>query len=80
VALQYVGAFLSVCHLVFGTLLFSSLFFIGVNEAVLMILRFVISAIVCRFVLAFEVGGMIRIEEGRLYRNIVQAPERIEAE
>lgn len=73
--LQYTGAFLSVCHLVFGTLLFSSLQFIGVGDAVILILRLIASATFCRVVLQFEVGGMIRVDKKMVYRGIVQAEE-----
>ncbi|KAK6526130.1 hypothetical protein TWF281_011166 [Arthrobotrys megalospora] len=74
VLLQYVGAFMSVLYLVFGTLLFSSLLFIGLSEAVLLILRLVASATICRVLVQFEVGGMIQVDEKRVYRGIVQAP------
>ncbi|KAK6343719.1 hypothetical protein TWF730_011308 [Orbilia blumenaviensis] len=74
VLLQYVGAFLSVLYLVFGTLMFSSLLFIGLSEAVLLIIRMVGSAAICRILVQFEVGGMIRVDERRVYKGIVQAP------
>jgi hypothetical protein len=73
VILQYTGAFMAVCHLVFGTLLFSSLLFIAVGEGMELVLRLIASATVCRIVLQFEVGGMIRVGEDRVvYRGIVQ--------
>ncbi|KAF3933730.1 hypothetical protein ABW19_dt0205245 [Dactylella cylindrospora] len=74
VGLQYTGAFLSVLYLVFGTMLFSSLQFIGVGQAVELIIRLVASATVCRILVQFEVGGMIRVDERRVYKGIVQAP------
>lgn len=76
VALQYLGVFASVWHLVFGTLLFSSLLFIGLEEASFLILRFVASAFFCRLLIQFEIGGMIKVEQHRLYRGIVQPSER----
>lgn len=72
VVLQYTGALLSVCHLMFGTLLFSSLQFIGLGDAVILILRLIGSAVFCRIVLQFEVGGMIKVDAQRVYRGIVQ--------
>lgn len=72
VALQYTGAFIAVCHLVFGTLLFSSLLFIEVGNAMVLILRLMASAVACRMVLQFEVGGMIKADERRVYKWIVQ--------
>lgn len=80
VALQYTGAFIAVCHLVFGTLLFSSLQFIGVSDAVTLILRMIASATFCRILLQFEVGGMIRVNNQRVYKGIVQAEETKESE
>lgn len=74
VVLQYAGAFLSVLYLVFGTILFSSLTFIGLGQAVELILRFVASATLCRLLVQFEVGGMIQVDERRVYRGVVQAP------
>ncbi|RDW63315.1 hypothetical protein BP6252_10860 [Coleophoma cylindrospora] len=75
VVLQYTGAFVSVCHLMFGTLLFSSLQFIGVGDAVILIMRLIASATFCRIVLQFEMGGLIRVDEKRVYKGIVQAEE-----
>jgi hypothetical protein len=72
VVLQYTGAFTAVCHLVFGTLLFSSLIFVEVGNAVVLILRLIASATACRMILQFEVGGMIKVDERRVYRWIVQ--------
>ncbi|KAF3152618.1 hypothetical protein TWF569_002924 [Orbilia oligospora] len=74
VMLQYLGAFLSVLYLVFGTLIFSSLLFIGLSEAVQLIMRLIASAAICRILVQFEVGGMIQVDERRVYKGIVQAP------
>ncbi|KAK6507994.1 hypothetical protein TWF481_006413 [Arthrobotrys musiformis] len=74
VMLQYLGALLSVLYLVFGTLMFSSLLFIGLGEAVQLIMRLIASAAICRVLVQFEVGGMIQVDERRVYRGIVQAP------
>ena len=73
VALQYTGAFFSLCHLVFGTLLFGSLIFLGVGDAIELVLRLVASATISRIVLQFEVGGMIKVDPRRVYRGIVLA-------
>lgn len=60
----------------FGTLLFASLVFIGINEAVVLIVRFIFSAVACRIVLQFEVGGMIKVAKSRVYKFVVQAHEK----
>ncbi|KAH0533899.1 hypothetical protein FGG08_007481 [Glutinoglossum americanum] len=46
------------CHILFGTLAFSSLLFIAVKDALTVATRFIASAIVCRAILVFELSGM----------------------
>ena len=76
VTLQYIGAFLAMIHLLFGTMVFSSLLLIGVKEAFYLILRFIGSATVCRLLLQFEVGGMIKLgNRRRVYRGVVQGED-----
>ncbi|KAL8711810.1 MAG: hypothetical protein Q9220_003754 [cf. Caloplaca sp. 1 TL-2023] len=73
VSLQYAGAFMALIHLLFGTMVFSGLLLIGVKEALVLILRFIISATVCRLLLQFEVGGMIKVGGRRgVYKGVVQ--------
>jgi hypothetical protein len=73
VGLQYIGALTALVHLVFGTAMFSSLLYIGNGDAIPLIMRFITSAVVCRVILQFEIGGMIRVgEERAVYRGIVQ--------
>jgi hypothetical protein len=45
-------------HILFGTLVFSSLTFIAVADAVPVAARYMGSAIVCRGILMFELSGM----------------------
>jgi hypothetical protein len=75
VALQYAGAFFSILHLVFGTLLFGSIIFLGVADAVEPVMRLIGSATISRLVLQFEVSGMIKVDPSRVYKGIVQASE-----
>ena len=73
VGLQYIGALTALVHLVFGTAMFSSLLYIGNGDAIPLIMRFIVSAVICRVILQFEIGGMIRVgEERSVYRGIVQ--------
>jgi hypothetical protein len=73
VILQYIGALAALVHLIFGTAMFSSLLYIGNTDAIPVILQFVASAVVCRIVLQFEIGGMIRLGEERVaWKGIVQ--------
>ncbi|KJZ75836.1 hypothetical protein HIM_04660 [Hirsutella minnesotensis 3608] len=53
--------FLSVCtvaHVVFGTLIFSSLLFFSVRDATKVVARYAGSAIICRAVVRFELAGL----------------------
>jgi hypothetical protein len=48
----------SVLHIMFGTLVFSSFLFISTRDAAFVVLRFVLSAVICRAVLMLELSGM----------------------
>ncbi len=73
VIFQYIGALAALVHLIFGTAMFSSLLYIGNTDAISLILRFAAAAVVCRVVLQFEIGGMIRVGKERdVWRGIVQ--------
>ncbi|KAH8890663.1 hypothetical protein GQ53DRAFT_867037 [Thozetella sp. PMI_491] len=50
----------NVLHIIFGTVVFSSLLFIGCADAVTISLRCLASAMVCRVILMFEISGMRR--------------------
>lgn len=45
-------------HITFGTVVFSSMLFIGTGDAVIIVLRFIVSAAICRMILMFEISGM----------------------
>lgn len=49
---------MSFVHLVFGTLVFSSLMFIATLDATKIVLRYMVSGLLCRFVLLYELSGM----------------------
>lgn len=42
----------------FGTMIFSSLLFLRITDALPVIFRYALSAIICRFVSRYEVAGM----------------------
>ncbi|ERF72884.1 hypothetical protein EPUS_08692 [Endocarpon pusillum Z07020] len=56
VVVSWFVSFNIVCHLIFGTLAFSSLIFITVRDAVTVISRYLISLLVCRAILGYELG------------------------
>lgn len=61
VAYYALSWFLSICtvaHVVFGTLIFSSLLFFSVRDATKVVARYAASAIICRAVVRFELAGL----------------------
>jgi hypothetical protein len=54
------GFALGLIHMIVGTVIFSSLLFISAVDTLPVILRYAVSAAVCRGILAFELGGMKR--------------------
>jgi hypothetical protein len=74
VTLQYVGALTALVHLIFGTAMFSSLLYIGNGDATPLVMKFVASAVICRIMLQFEIGGMIKCGDKVVKHHIVQPP------
>jgi hypothetical protein len=54
VVLSWVTSVGVACHIIFGTLTFSSVLFISVKDSVTVMLRFMASVVVCRCVLMYE--------------------------
>lgn len=50
-------------HIIFGTLIFSSMLFISVNDGIIVIVRLMASVIVCRIILAYELAILQRALE-----------------
>ncbi|KAI1819227.1 hypothetical protein F4861DRAFT_157996 [Xylaria intraflava] len=48
----------TIIHMVFGSLVFSSLLFIGPSDALIVIVRYVASVVACRIIVVFEFAGM----------------------
>jgi hypothetical protein len=48
----------TVIHILFGSLLFSGLLFIGARDALLVIFRYVASVLICRIIVMYELAGM----------------------
>jgi hypothetical protein len=53
-----VASIVGLVHIIFGTLLFTSVYFIRVEVVVYCIFRFIMSAVVCRLILIVEFAGM----------------------
>lgn len=58
IILSWLTSIGSVLHIMFGTLVFSSVLFISTRDAAYVVLRFVLSAVICRAVLMLELSGM----------------------
>ena len=49
---------LTICHVIYGTLVFSSLLFISVRDSLPVIARYMVSVICCRVVLMYELASL----------------------
>ncbi|KAE8163744.1 hypothetical protein BDV40DRAFT_299090 [Aspergillus tamarii] len=54
----------TILHLIYGTLTFSSIVFISVQDALGVVARYLASTIICRVILMFEIHGMRRVTQG----------------
>jgi len=74
IGLNILAGWLTLCHIAFGTAVFSGVIYIRVRDAAKLILRYLASGSICRLVLYFELGGMRRVgEERRTVQWIVQS-------
>jgi hypothetical protein len=58
VAFNAAASLIGLVHIIYGTLVLSSVFFIRVEIAVYSIVRFILSALICRLILIVEFAGM----------------------
>ncbi|KAH8700957.1 hypothetical protein BGW36DRAFT_357594 [Talaromyces proteolyticus] len=61
VSLQWLASGAGFAHILFGTMVLSSLLFIGMLEALSVAAQYIGSVLVCRFILMFELAGMRRL-------------------
>lgn len=54
---------LTVCHIIYGTILFSSILFVGIDDALVIITRLMASVMICRVVLTYELANLRRVVE-----------------
>ncbi|KAF2820616.1 hypothetical protein CC86DRAFT_411912 [Ophiobolus disseminans] len=72
VVLQSTSSLFVILQIVFGTAVFSSLLYLGVEDATLLLLRYATSAFLCRLVMYLELEGMILVaqdQERRCYND-----------
>ncbi|RYC62417.1 hypothetical protein CHU98_g3790 [Xylaria longipes] len=48
----------TIVHIIYGTMLFSGTLFVGAQDAVLVVLRYFLSTVLCRIILMMEISGM----------------------
>ena len=56
--LSWVSSIYTVCHIFYGTLLFSSVLFISIGDVIKVVLRFMASTVVCRLILKYELSSL----------------------
>jgi len=54
-----------VVHIFVGTMIFSSLLFIGVNDTWPVVLRYASSEMVAKLIRSFEIAGLVNKPQGR---------------
>lgn len=54
----WVTSIATVSHIIYGTLIFSSILFVSTSDAMQIVARFVASTVICRVILVFEITGM----------------------
>jgi len=52
------ASLIGLVHIIFGTIVLSSVYFIRIETAVYCIVRFIVSAVICRLILIVEFAGM----------------------
>ena len=62
IALSLVASFMGYALIIYGTILFPSLLFIGPLDAFTIIMRYFGSTVVCRMILLYELNGIIAVE------------------
>ncbi|KAK4196161.1 hypothetical protein QBC40DRAFT_258315 [Triangularia verruculosa] len=54
----WVGSMATVLHIIFGTLIFASTIFVGVEDALSIVGRYMASVAICRIILMYELAGI----------------------
>jgi hypothetical protein len=67
--ISWATSLLSACHVIFGTLTFSSMLFISVKDSLTVISRFMASVLLCRIILMYKLSTL------RESFNVVTASE-----
>lgn len=55
---------LTVCHIIYGTILFSGVLFVSIDDSIVIVVRLMASVMMCRFILTYELVNLRRIVDG----------------
>ena len=72
ISLQIFASALAFVHVVFGSLILSSLIFIGFHDTLWILFRLVGSALVCRGILMFELAGVKKVSRHHGFKISIQ--------
>jgi hypothetical protein len=64
----FLAWFTSMCtvlHIIYGTLVFSSILFISTRDALLVVVRYLLSTLICRATVMFELSGLRQVLDGQ---------------
>jgi hypothetical protein len=77
-AIYWITNALTVCHIIYGTILFSSVLFIAVDDALVVVSRLMASVMICRVVLTYELANLPRVVEGVKRKTSVENADAID--
>ena len=63
IVLQSTASIFSILQIIFGTAVLSSLLFIGVEDATILLLRYASSAFICKLIMFMELEGMVLVAQ-----------------
>lgn len=75
IVVSYCTSLGTILHIIYGTMVFSSILFISTADALLVAVRLLASAIVCRMILMFELWGMRATVTTDLYDDEIEMVE-----
>jgi hypothetical protein len=75
---QSMASLFGILQIIFGTAVFSSLLYIGVEDATRLLLRYAGSALCCRLIMYLELEGMIKVVQDEEEKDKAKRPEERE--
>ncbi|KAF2676858.1 hypothetical protein K458DRAFT_321154 [Lentithecium fluviatile CBS 122367] len=75
---QSMASLFGILQIIFGTAVFSSLLYIGVEDATRLLLKYTGSALCCRLIMYLELEGMIKVVQDEEEKDKAKRPEERE--